>query len=59
MVAIDVLLHGFAKGLESLNRTLPNLTEEGLIREPHPPIGWIAWRLTRVMGSRIMSQLIG
>ena len=53
MVATDVLLDGFTRVYESLHRTLPDLTEEELIREPHPPIGWLAWRLTRVMDSNV------
>ncbi len=53
MVTTDVLLDGFTRVYESLHRTLPDLTEEELIREPHPPIGWLAWRLTRVMDSNV------
>ena len=58
MVMTDVLLDGFTRVYESLHRTLPDLTEEELIREPHPPIGWLAWRLTRVMDSNV-SRLSG
>ncbi|NIO08276.1 MAG: hypothetical protein GTO40_09825, partial [Deltaproteobacteria bacterium] len=29
------------------------LTEEELTKEPHPPIGWLAWRLTRVMDNNV------
>ncbi len=58
MVATDVLLDGFTRVYESLHHTLPDLTEEELIREPHPPIGWLAWRLTRVMDSNV-SRLSG
>ncbi len=58
MVPSDVLLDGFTRVYESLHRTLPDLTEAELIREPHPPIGWLAWRLTRVMDSNV-SRLSG
>ncbi len=58
MVATGVLLDGFTRVYESLHRTLADLTEEELIQEPHPPIGWLAWRLTRVMDSNV-SRLSG
>ena len=58
MVPSDVLLDGFTRVYESLHHTLPELTEAELIREPHPPIGWLAWRLTRVMDSNV-SRLSG
>jgi hypothetical protein len=34
---------------------LPGLTEDELTREPHPPIGWLAWRLTRVSDNNFSS----
>lgn len=58
MVAIDVFLDAFARTNEALHRTLTDLTEEELTREPHPPIGWLAWRLTRVMDNNV-AQLSG
>ncbi len=58
MVATGVLLDGFTRVHESLHRTLSDLTEEELIREPHPPIGWLAWRLSRIMDSNV-SRLSG
>ena len=58
MIANDVLLDSFTRVYESLHRTLADLTEAELIREPHPPIGWLAWRLTRIMDSNV-SRLSG
>jgi len=58
MVATGVLLDGFTRVYESLHRTLADLTEAELIREPHPPIGWLAWRLSRIMDSNV-SRLSG
>jgi hypothetical protein len=58
MIANDILLDGFTRVYESLHRTLPDLDEDELTREPHPSIGWFAWRLTRVMDSNV-AQLSG
>lgn len=58
MIATDILLDAFTRVNESLHRTLADLTETELIQEPHPPIGWLAWRLTRVMDSNV-SRLAG
>src|SRR5574341_1688675 len=58
MAPTDVLLDAFTRVCESLHRTLPDLTVEELIKEPHPPIGWLAWRLTRIMDSNV-SRLSG
>lgn len=51
MAETGVLLDGFTRVHDSLHRTLVDLTEAELIQEPHPPIGWLAWRLTRIMDS--------
>ncbi len=51
MAATGVFVDGFTRVYDSLHRTLPDLTEAELIREPHPPIGWLAWRISRVMDS--------
>lgn len=58
MIATDILLDAFTRVDESLHRTLADLTEMELIQEPHPPIGWLAWRLTRIMDSNV-SRLAG
>ena len=58
MVATGVLLDAFTRVYESLHRTLPDLSAEELIKEPHPSIGWLAWRLTRIMDSNV-SRLMG
>jgi Protein of unknown function (DUF664) len=54
----DVLLDAFTRVYESLHRTLADLSEAELIAEPHPPIGWLAWRLGRVMDNNV-SRLSG
>jgi hypothetical protein len=36
---------------ETMHRMLGDITEDELVREPHPSIGWLAWRLTRVTDS--------
>ncbi len=51
-----VLLDGFQRVNEAMHRQLGDLTLEELTREPHPPIGWLAWRLTRVADSNIARQ---
>ena len=53
MVETDVLLDAFTRVYESLHRTLADLTAAELIQEPHPPIGWLAWRLSRIMDSNV------
>jgi len=58
MVETDVLLDAFTRVYESLHRTLADLTGAELIQEPHPPIGWLAWRLSRIMDSNV-SRLVG
>ena len=58
MAQTDVLLDAFTRVYESLHRTLADLTEAELIQEPHPPIGWLAWRISRVMDSNV-SRLSG
>ncbi len=49
----SVLLDGFTRVRDALQRTLPDCTEAELHAEPHPPIGWLAWRLTRIIDSNI------
>ena len=49
----DVFLDCFTRVSESLHRLLSDLTQDELDREPHPSIGWLAWRLTRVEDSNI------
>jgi DinB superfamily len=58
MIANDILLDGFTRVYDVLQRILPDLTEDELTREPHPSIGWLTWRLTRVMDSNV-AQLSG
>jgi hypothetical protein len=59
MVANIILVDAFTRVYDSLHRTLTDLTDAELVQEPHPPIGWLAWRLTRVMdsnGARLSGQ---
>ncbi len=58
MIATDILVDAFTRVNESLHRTLTDLTPEELTKEPHPPIGWLAWRLSRVIDSNV-SRLSG
>jgi len=58
MVANDILLDAFTRVHESLHRTLGDITPEELVKEPHPSIGWLAWRISRVMDSNV-SRLSG
>jgi hypothetical protein len=58
MAETDVLLDAFTRVYESLHRTLADISAAELIQEPHPPIGWLAWRLSRVMDSNV-SRLAG
>jgi hypothetical protein len=58
MTETDILLDAFTRVYESLHRTLADVTEAELIREPHPPMGWLAWRLSRIMDSNV-SRLAG
>ena len=53
MAETGVFLDGFTRVHDSLHRLLADLTEAELIAEPHPPIGWLAWRLTRVIDSNV------
>jgi hypothetical protein len=58
MIATDILIDGFTRVRDSLHRMLPDLSDGELAREPHPSIGWLAWRLSRVMDSNA-SRLAG
>jgi hypothetical protein len=58
MIATDILIDGFTRVYDSLHRMLPDLSEAELAQEPHPSMGWLAWRLTRVMDNNA-SRLAG
>jgi hypothetical protein len=58
MIANDILIDAFTRVNGSLHRTLADLTPEELHCEPHPSMGWLAWRLSRVMDSNV-SRLAG
>ena len=58
MEGSGIVLDAFGRVQDILHSTLPDLTAEELVREPHPPIGWLAWRLTRVQDSQL-SRLAG
>ncbi len=58
MIANDILLDAFTRVHESLHRTLSDITPKELVTEPHPSIGWLAWRVSRVMDANV-SRLSG
>ncbi len=58
MAETGVLLDAFTRVHDSLHRTLIDLTDVELVAEPHPSIGWLAWRLSRIMDSNV-SRLAG
>jgi hypothetical protein len=58
MIANDILLDAFTRVKDALQRLVADLTEEELVTEPHPSIGWLAWRISRVMDSNV-SRLSG
>ena len=53
MIANDILLDAFTRVHESLHRTLCDITSDELIKEPHPSIGWLAWRISRVIDANV------
>ena len=36
-----------------LHNNLADLTAGELVKEPHPPIGWLAWHIARVQDTNI------
>lgn len=58
MAETGVLLDAFTRVHDSLHRTLADLTQKELTQEPHPSIGWLAWRLSRIMDN-IVSRFAG
>ena len=58
MEARGVILDAFDRIRESLQKDLSDLSVEELHQEPPPPIGWLAWRLTRSDDSQL-SRLAG
>ena len=46
-----VFLDSIGRVHETMHRIVTDLTPDELTREPHPSIGWLAWRLSRVMDS--------
>jgi DinB superfamily len=53
MIETGILLDAFTRVYESLHRTVADLTPAELTQEPHPPIGWLAWRISRVIDSNV------
>lgn len=53
-----VLLDAFGRVNDSLHRMLADVSAEELHKEPHPSIGWLAWRLSRVIDNNA-SRLAG
>ena len=46
-------LDAFTRVHESLHRVFEDATEDELHREPHPGMGWLAWRFSRVIDNNI------
>jgi hypothetical protein len=55
---ITITLDMFTRVHDSLHRVFADVTEEELHCEPHPGMGWLAWRFTRVIDNNI-SRLSG
>ena len=58
MEGAGIVLDAMGRIRETLHKTLTGMTVEELHREPNPPIGWLAWRLTRSDDSQL-SRLAG
>lgn len=58
MCETAVLQDAFTRVNESLHRMLSDVTDDELVKEPHPSIGWLAWRLSRVIDNNA-SRLAG
>ncbi len=58
MEGAGIILDAYQRVQETLHNALGDLTPEELIKEPHPPIGWLAWRATRTQDSHV-SRLSG
>jgi hypothetical protein len=58
MEAKGIISDAFGRISESLHKALSDLNVKELHREPNPPIGWLAWRLTRSDDSQL-SRLAG
>ena len=56
----DMMVDGYGRIGEILERVLNGLSEEDLNRQPKPDcnsIGWLAWHLTRVQDDHIASLM--
>lgn len=58
MEGAGIILDAFQRVQETLHNALRDLTPEELIKEPHPPMGWLAWRATRTQDAQV-SRLAG
>lgn len=58
MEGAGLILDAYGRVRETLHAALADLTPEELIKEPHPPMGWLAWRATRTQDSQV-SRLSG
>jgi hypothetical protein len=52
-VTAAVLLDAFGRVHDSIHRVIVDCSEEELAREPHPSMGWLAWRFNRVEDNNI------
>ena len=53
MEGAGIILDAFQRVRETLHNALRDLTPEELIKEPHPPMGWLAWRATRTQDAQV------
>jgi len=51
-------LDAFTRVHDSLHRVFADVTDDELHREPHPGMGWLAWRFSRVIDNNV-SHLSG
>lgn len=58
MEGAGIFSDAFERVHETLHNALSDLTPEELIKEPHPPMGWLAWRGTRTQDAQL-SRLAG
>ncbi len=58
MAGIDIMIDSFTRVNDSAHRILSDVTPAELHAEPHPSIGWLAWRLTRIEDNNV-SRLLG
>ncbi len=57
----ELIIDGYGRVLQVLERALDGLTQDDLNQQPHPDynsMGWLTWHLTRVQDDHI-ADLVG